>query len=125
MPFNVSIVEGKALKNPVIATAAGFTGGWVDCQGLIFDGTMKAVLEAGASDTPGTCGGSIQSASTTAGANLATETTFTGLTSAGGIEESHFVPTANNRYIRILGSVQTGKTMYLAGQVYGAARVKP
>ena len=125
MPFNVAVVEAKALQAPAVSTAVGYTGSWVDCQGLIFDGSFKVVLHVGVGTTAGTASASIQSASDTSGTGLATETTFTEITAAGGMEEKHFTPTANNRYMRLLRDVQTGKDMIMGAVLYGAARVKP
>lgn len=117
--------EAKSIHAPANATGAGVTGSYVDLQGYNFERNFKAVLLAGAGTTAGTCGGSIQSASDTSGTGLATETTFSGLTSAGGIEEKHFTITAGNRYVRFLGSVQSGKDMNLGALLVGGAVKRP
>lgn len=117
--------EAVNLKTVANVTSAGVTGSYTDLQGYNFEKNWKAVLLAGAGTTAGTCGGSIQSASDTSGTNLTTEATFSGLTSAGGIEESSFVVTAGNRYIRFLGSVQSGKDMNLGAVLIAGAVTRP
>ncbi len=115
-------VKTKVLQSPANLTDAGVTGGFVDLQGLINPGgrNLRAVLLAGAGTTAGTCGGTIQAADDTAGTGATTVVTFSTQTSAGGSETKHFV--TNQRYVRYLGSVQSGKDMELAVIVEGVAR---
>jgi hypothetical protein len=104
------------LLNPTRSTTTKMTGGYVDLRGYIGPGhrEIKFVLEAGAGTTAGTCGGSVQSASTTAGAGLATVGTFTTLTAAGGKSEVNAVVAAGHRFVRVIGTIQTAKFMNLS-----------
>lgn len=119
--------EISVLSSPVSTTAAGSTGSYVDLQGYINMGgrEIKLVLLAGAGTTAGTCGGTVQSAQDTSGTGLATLQAFTGLTSAGGSEVAHAVVPASHRYVRFLGTVQSGKDMILTCFIQGKARVSP
>ena len=105
----------KSLLDPQVATGAGVTGSYVDTQDYFGHGhrEVKFVLQTGVGTTVGTAGGSIQSADDTSGTNLATVTTFATASTLGGTQEKHAVIPAGQRYIRFLGSVQTGKDMVL------------
>jgi len=124
--MNMQAVEVVKLLQPYAVTTL-YTGGYIDCKGLINPGgrNVKAILLAGTSSTSGTCGGSIQSAEDTAGTGLTTDHTFTGLTSAGGMEEGHFRIPANHRYVRYLATAQSGKTMELSVVLLGEAYYRP
>jgi hypothetical protein len=116
-----------SLGNSALVTSSGSTGSYVDLQGYVNPGgrEIKFVLAAAVGTTAGTCGGSIQSAADTAGTGVATVLTFTTLTSAGGITTSHGVVPAAHRYVRFLGTAQTGKSMRLQALVVAQARVSP
>ena len=88
----------------------------MDLQGYIGPGhrEIKFVLEAGAGTTAGTCGGTVQSATSTAGAGLVTVGTFSTITSAGGLSTVNAVVAAGHRYVRVLGSIQAAKFMNLS-----------
>lgn len=118
-------LTGFQLLAPVQSTTTLITGGWVDVQGIIGHGhrEIAAVLQAGVTATQGTCGGTIQSATSTAGAGLATVATFTTLTSAGGLGNAYGVLRPGHRYVRYLGTIQSAKFMILACHVAGKARV--
>lgn len=121
--------EVSVLKLPTNVTAAGFTGSYVDIQGLINPGgrAVKLLLLAGPGTTHGTCGGSVQSAQDTAGTGLQTIATFSTITThtAGGSNVQHGVIPAAHRYVRALGSVASGKDMNLSVALVGVARVSP
>lgn len=119
--------EVTQLLKPVGVTAGGVTGAWTSISGIVNVGTRAAkfVLMAGAGTTAGTAGGSVQSASDTAGTGAAAVVTFTGLTSAGGSETKHGVIPAAHAYVRFLGDVQTGKDMVLSAIMVAQARVSP
>lgn len=119
--------EGVSLLDPQDSTAAGVTGGYVDLQGFINPGgrEMAFVLAVGTGTTAGTAGGKIQSAEDTSGTGLATVTTFTTVTSAGGTQVKYGVVKASHRYVRFLGTVQTGKDAILSCFAQGQSRVSP
>lgn len=120
-------IEVTQLLEPQVTTAAGVTGGYVSVSGIVNVGTRAAkfVLVGGTGTTAGTISGSIQSAADTAGTGLATVATFTGLTSAGGVEEKHGVIPAAHSYVRFLGDVQAGKDMIVGAYMIAQARVSP
>lgn len=119
--------EVNVLSLPATTTDGGSTGAYVDLQGYINSGgrEIKLILTAGVGTTAGTCGGTVQSAEDTSGTGLATLKAFTGLTSAGGVEVQHAVVPAAHRYVRFLGSAQTGKDMIVGCQFIATARVSP
>lgn len=119
--------EVTQLLKPVVVTDGGVTGAWTSISGILNVGTREAkfVLEVGPGTTAGTAGGSIQSASDTAGTGAATVATFTNLTSAGGVNVQHGVIRAAHSYVRFLGDVQTNKDMILAASMVAQARVSP
>jgi hypothetical protein len=123
--MNMQAAESKVLLLPTNVTDAGATGAFVDLQGFTNPGSrnMKAILLVGAGTTAGTAGGTVQAADDTSGTNAATVATFTTQTSAGGSEEKHFV--TNQRYVRYLGSVQSGKDMNISVAILGEARYRP
>lgn len=119
-------IEVSVLTLPANTTDAGVTGAYVDMQGYLQGNReVKLLLIAGAGTTSGTCGGTVQSAEDTSGTGLATLKAFTGLTSAGGVETQHAVIPAAHRYVRFLGSVQSGKDMNVGAVIQGVARVSP
>ncbi|RPJ24410.1 MAG: hypothetical protein EHM35_16380 [Planctomycetaceae bacterium] len=122
--MNMQAAELKSLRTVGNSTSAGVTGSWVDMQGFVTGRNFKAIFAAGPGTTAGTCGGSIQSASDTAGTGATTRLTFSGLTASGGYEEGHFTM-ANHRALRFLGSVQTNKDMDLGCAVVGEALYRP
>ena len=112
------------LQLPRTTTDAGVTASYVDMQGYTLGNReVKLLLLGGVGTTAGTCGGSVQSAQDTSGTGLATLKTFTGLTSAGGSEVQHAAIPAAHRYVRFLGSVQTGKDMILVSAIQSVFRV--
>ena len=118
--------EVSVLKLPASTTDAGVTGSYVDMQGYLQGNReVKLLLIGGAGTTAGTISGSVQSAEDTSGTGLATLKTFTGLTSAGGVEAQHAVIPAAHRYVRFLGDVETGKDMIVGALIQGVARVSP
>jgi hypothetical protein len=119
--------EISVLQAPRTTTDAGVTGAWVDVQGLIHPGgrELKFVLLVGAGATDGTVGGTIQSAEDTSGTGAATVATFDATTSAGAVNTQHGVMKASHRYVRYLGSVQTGKQMIASAAMLGQTRVSP
>lgn len=114
----------KELLKPRVTTAGGVTGSWVDLQGLINPGgrEVKGVLAIGIGTTAGTAGGLIQSAENTAGTGAATVITFATATSAGGTQEGHGIVRAAHRYVRFVGTVQSGKDMIQAALLIGVKR---
>lgn len=117
-------LTGVVLQAPTRATAAGVTGTYKDLSALIGPSHRELAfsLLAGKGTTSGTCGGRVQTAVNTSGP-WTTLITFDTQTSAGGDDEHFGVPPANHRYGRFLGSVQTGKDMFLACVAFGKARV--
>jgi len=120
-------LEVVSLGNATLVTSSGVTGTFVDLQGYVNPGgrEIHAVLLAATGTTAGTCGGSVQSAVDTAGTGVATVLTFATLTSAGGKADGYGVVPAAHRYIRFMGTAQTGKSMRLQGLVLATARVSP
>ncbi len=116
--------EVKVLLQPTKSTTTTLTGSYVDLAGLINPGNqeVRLLLLAGVGTTAGTCGGSVQTAQTTAGAGLATLTTFTTLTSAGGSGEKFAVIPASHRYARFVGTIQSTKNMLLSCVLEGVQR---
>jgi hypothetical protein len=51
--------------------------------------------------------------------------TFTGLTAAGGSAEKTVVLTPDQRYVRFIGDIQSGKDMILSAALLGTARFRP
>lgn len=123
--MNAQQLEMKVLKAPAKTTALGYTGSYVDMQGLITERNLKFIWMVAPGTTAGTVTGSVQSASDTAGTGLTTRVTFTGgLTATGGTEETH-ANIGNHRYLRVLADVQTAKDMYIGCVVLGEARYRP
>jgi hypothetical protein len=122
--MNMQRAETKNLLTVVNTTSAGVTGAWVDLQGFVTNRQLKVVFVAGIGTTAGTCGGSVQTADDTAGTTTTTRLTLSGLTATGGIEEGHFL-TGNQRYVRVLGTVQSGKDMNLGALILGEALYRP
>lgn len=122
--MNAEALEMKVIVAPRKTTAAGFTGSYVDMQGLITERNIKFVWTVAPGQTAGTATGSIQSAEDTAGTGLATRLTFTGLTSTGGTQEGH-ANIGAHRYVRALGDVQTAKDMAITVLAFAEARYRP
>lgn len=122
--MNVQGIEMKVIQAARKTTAAGFTGSYVDLQGLITERNLKFIWTVAPGQTAGTATGSIQSAEDTAGTGLTTRVTFTGLTSTGGTEETH-ANVGTHRYVRALGDVQTGRDMGITVIALGEARYRP
>jgi len=124
MSARPSAFEMKVLLAPTNVTAGGVTGSFVDLQDFLMGPrNIKCVWSVGAGTTAGTASGLIQQASTTAGTDATTLVTFSNVTSAGGSEEAHAVPT--KRYVRFVGDAQTAKDMNQFCAVFGDARFKP
>lgn len=122
--MNIQASELKSLFTVQNTTSGTATGSYTDLQGFVTGRNFKAILIAGAGTTAGTCGGYIQSASDTSGTGVTTRVTFSGLTSAGGSEEAHFVVN-DHRYVRFVRTVQSTKDMYMGCVIVGEARVRP
>lgn len=112
----VQSLSATVLLAPQVATDAAFTGSYVDLQGLVVAGARNAMFlfNVGVGTTAGTATATIQSASTTAGADLDTIATFSTITSAGGLSTKFALPNTN-RFVRIVGDIQTGKDMIVSG----------
>ena len=119
---HLQAVEGTALLSANVAAAK--TGSYIDLQGFITRTNMKAVLISTPGTTAGTCGATIRGADDTAGTNEEVLVTFTTQTSAGGYEEKHF-SAGVRRYLRAVGSFQTGKDMDVNVIVLGEVRARP
>lgn len=119
--------EVLALRTPANSTSLGVTGSYIDTQGYVGHGhkNVMFVLTVGAGTTAGTAGGSVQSAVDTAGTGVATVVTFGTLTSAGGYNTQYGVIAATHRYVRVLGTVQTGKDMDIGCIMIAANRYSP
>jgi len=117
-------LETKFLITPRKVTAGGVTGAtWVDLQGLDTEHGIKALFSAGAGITAGTCGGYIQASDSSTGADPTTVLTFGTLPATGGSQETHFV--MQKRYVRFVGTCQTGSDMIVAVQLLARARYRP
>jgi hypothetical protein len=101
-----------SLLSPKNVTSGGVTGGWVDMFGYNTR-RVRWLLNAAPGGNPGSAGGSIQGAEDTAGKGLMTLGAFGTVTAAGGMDEQFFPVPPSCRYVRILGSVQSGKDMIL------------
>ncbi len=123
--MNMQAAEIKVLQVPIVTTAGGLTGAYVDLQDFILQRNVKAVWMVGIGTTAGTASGSVQTAEDTAGTGVATVATFTNVTSAGGSEEKHFAPKAGHRYARFVGDVETNKDMILSCLLLGEVRYRP
>lgn len=119
--------EVLQLLEPQNSTSAGLTGSYIDTQGYIGHGHRNVMFVLGVGDgtTAGTAGGSIQTAEDTAGTGVATLVSFSTATSVGGSEAVFGVIPAAHRYVRFLGSVQSGKDMYLYCAMIAANRYSP
>jgi len=116
--------EMKLLQAPIVVTAGGLNSSWIDLLDYVLGPRpVKFVWAVGVGTTAGTASGLIQQASTTAGSDAATLASFSNVTSAGGSQEIHGVPT--KRYVRLVSDAQTGKDMIITAFAIGDPRYTP
>jgi hypothetical protein len=116
----IEALGAKVLLAPTDVTAAGVDGGYIDTLGLVTQHECMVSLVSGPGTTPGTCGGYLLTADDTSGTNATTAATFSTQTSAGGSGYKHY--STIQRYVKFVGTVQTGKDMLMSVMLTAPAR---